>query len=297
MRASDIQVHSQVDLPRPAALVEALRNSGYTKLPCSAEMAAILEAVFAEADAFFALPVEAKNRNSLGAAMEGYRGFAQEYCDAEDRPDLCESFWVHAFNASSARRSFEPAGLRLYELMTAAAARLDETVGQVVSAVQQHYLGADARRPAFATNYGSHLQLNYYIPQQQTRDLLLDAHEDGLLFTLLQSTTPGLEVRTPDGGFEPVETRPDELLIMPGDIAALMSGGDIAPLYHRVRNRPDVPKRMSLMYFANPNASHSATLEPWRTTDINRDTDIMRRVIENPLKFGLPPIPIVDDAA
>jgi hypothetical protein len=47
------------------------------------------------------------------------------------------------------------------------------------------------------------------------------------------------------------------------------------------------------MYFANPNASHDREIKPWRETELNRGVDIMRRVIENPLKFGLPPIPIV----
>jgi hypothetical protein len=47
------------------------------------------------------------------------------------------------------------------------------------------------------------------------------------------------------------------------------------------------------MYFANPDASYARRINPWRETEVNRDVDIMRRVIENPLKFGLPPIPIV----
>jgi hypothetical protein len=50
---------------------------------------------------------------------------------------------------------------------------------------------------------------------------------------------------------------------------------------------------MSLMFFANPYASHDREINPWREYELIRGVDIMRRVLENPLKFGLPPIPIV----
>lgn len=282
-------------LPDAAELVATLRNQGYLKLACGDETRGIIRGIFAEADAFFSLPVEIKTRSALAAEMEGYRGFAAEYCEVEDRPDLCESFWFHAFNADAARRSFDASALPLYELMVAVAARFDAIVTDLTQSMEAFYWTVENPSPQFRTSFGAHLQLNYYRPGPDQRDLLLDPHEDGLLFTILQSTAPGLEIRGKDGSFVPVQTTPDELLVMPGEIASLLSGGDFEPLYHRVRNRSDVTKRMSLMYFSNPNASRTRRLRPWRESPVNRDADIMQRVIENPVKFGLPPIPVIDD--
>lgn len=282
-------------LPSPDDLVAALRSAGYFKVRCDHDLTAIIQGAFDEAERFFSLPLELKTRSALAGEMEGYRGYASEYCEVEDRPDLCESFWLHAFNIDQARARFDGSGLPLYERVVAAAARFDLIVSRLILSMERHYWGSTSDRPRFRTEFGSHLQLNYYAPRGEQRDLLLDPHEDGLLFTLLSATAPGLEIRNPDGSFTPMQTAVGELLIFPGEIVTLLSGGEIAPLYHRVRHRPDVPKRMSLMYFSNPNASRTRRLKPWRETPINRDVDIMRRVIENPIKFGLPPIPMVED--
>ena len=277
----------------PTELAAALKARGYLKLGCRPDVAAAVSAVLTEADAFFSLPQALKDQNTLSDLCEGYRGLGSEYSYVEERPDLHESFWVHAFNAEKARARLDRHGRPLYHSMLRAAELFDQTIATILVSLQRYYGVPNADKPHFATAFGSHLQLNFYAPPQHDRDLLMDCHEDGLLFTILHSNASGLEIRTPDGSFEPVTTEPGELFIMSGDIAMLLSGGEIQPLYHRVRNMPQVRKRMSLMYFANPDASHTRRLKPWRETDVNHDVDIMRRVIENPLKFGLPPIPIV----
>jgi isopenicillin N synthase-like dioxygenase len=276
----------------PTELATALKDRGYLRLRSEPDVAAAVNKVLDEAAAFFSLPLALKNQNALGDLCEGYRGLGTEYSDVEERPDLHESFWVHAFNAEKGRAHFDH-GQPLYQSMLHVAAVLDRIIASLLVAMQRYYGVPNADEPQFATAFGSHLQLNYYVPPRHTRDLLMDCHEDGLLFTIHQSNASGLEIRAADGSFVPVTTTPGELFVMPGDIAMLLSGGEIQPLYHRVRNVPDVQRRMSLMYFANPDASYARKIKPWRETEVNRDVDIMRRVIENPLKFGLPSIPIV----
>jgi len=277
----------------PSELANALKARGYVKLRCQADVTAAIDRVLEEARAFFSFPLVLKAQNALGDLCEGYRGLATEYSDVAERPDLHESFWVHAFNAERALAVFDDHGRPLYRSMLHVAGLLDGMIASMLVALQRYYGVPDPDEPHFATAFGSHLQLNYYNPSKHQRDLLMDCHEDGLLFTIQHSNASGLEVRTGDGNFAPVTTAPDEVFIMPSDIVMLLSGGDIRPLYHRVRNVSSVRERMSLMYFANPNASYDRKIEPWRATEVNRDVDIMRRVIENPLKFGLPPIPIV----
>jgi isopenicillin N synthase-like dioxygenase len=278
----------------PAELATALESRGHLKLRCRPAAAAAISKVLTDADAFFSLPPALKNRNILEGLCEGYRGLGTEYSDVAERPDLHESFWVHAFNAETARARLDHRAQSLYSSMLSVAEMFDGIIASILVMLQRYYGVPNADKPQFATAFGSHLQLNYYNPFKHQRDLLMDCHEDGLLFTVLHSNASGLEIRTRDGSFTPMTTEPDEVLIMPGDIAMLLSGGEIQPLYHRVRNMPGVQARMSLMYFSNPNASYDRKIKPWRESEVNHDVDIMRRVIENPLKFGLPPIPIVE---
>jgi isopenicillin N synthase-like dioxygenase len=277
----------------PMELVAALKTRGYLKLHSRADVSAAVNQVLDDARVFFSLPAAVKEQNPLKDLCEGYRGLGAEYSDVEERPDLHESFWVHAFNAEKARAQLDGHAHTLYQGMLLVAEKFDEIITDIIIVMQHHYGISDPSTPKFATKYGSHLQLNYYNPTRHRRDLLMDCHEDGLLFTILHSNASGLEIRKPDGSFTSMTTEPGELFFMPGDIAMLLSGGEIRPLYHRVRNVPDVQERMSLMYFANPNASHDRKIEPWRETEVNRGVDIMRRVIQNPLKFGLPAIPVV----
>jgi isopenicillin N synthase-like dioxygenase len=291
-------MYQSIPMPQdPTELATALKAPGYIKLRCQPDVAAAVNKVLTEADIFFSLPLAVKNRNALGDLLEGYRELGSEYSDVQERPDLHESFWVHAFNAKKAQAHFDHHAQPLYHSMLQVAEAFDKMIASIIVDLQRHYGVPNADRPLFATALGSHLQLNHYLPSKQRRGLLMDCHEDGLLFTIQQSNALGLEIRTPEGLFTPVATEPDEVFIMPGDIAMLLSGGEIQPLYHRVRNIPGVRKRNSLMYFANPDASYDKRIEPWRETEFNRNVDIMRRVIENPLKFGLPPIPVVTESA
>ncbi|QZN98862.1 2OG-Fe(II) oxygenase family protein [Chenggangzhangella methanolivorans] len=130
----------------------------------------------------------------------------------------------------------------------------------------------------------SYLQLNYYRPGRETRDLLQDAHEDGHLLTIVTSRQPGLEFEV-DGRFEPANLAPDELLIMPGGILTLMTGGLMQPLVHQVRNVPGLRKRASLMFFVN--ASVANPPRAWIAARDGTYPDIRQATIESSQMFGL----------
>ncbi len=82
---------------------------------------------------------------------------------------------------------------------------------------------------------------------------------------------------------------------MPGEILSLLTGYRVQPLYHRVRNHPQVGRRYAMMYFANPNPS--AGFRPWIANGTNAGIDIIQRSITNPIRYGLPPLPSVAGAA
>jgi isopenicillin N synthase-like dioxygenase len=132
----------------------------------------------------------------------------------------------------------------------------------------------------------SYQQLNNYYPTSPAIELLQDRHEDGHLVTFINATAPGLEMEN-DGQFVPVDFARDEVLVMPGSLLTAMTGGQVTPLYHRVRNCQE-PARMSLMYFVNPQLDHQ--LAPWLTNETNENLDVLELARILPNGFGLPDI-------
>jgi isopenicillin N synthase-like dioxygenase len=126
--------------------------------------------------------------------------------------------------------------------------------------------------------------MNYSRPRETTSAFINDVHEDGHLFTLTCATSPGLEVKTQSGAFADLLATPSRPVILPGEIAYLLSGGRIKPLYHRVRPDRGCNERVSLQYFCDIDPG---ACEPWACTVINRNVDIGALILTNPARFGL----------
>ena len=148
------------------------------------------------ADAFFGLPDARKRANSL-PEHDGYHAIGEEYSDRPDRPDLAESFWARLLHAdataaSPTRRAGHASG---------GAGRLGGASKrcwrELTEALSRHYAERWSPELTFRCDRASHLQLNRYQPCRHERELLTDAHEDGLYLTLLFADAPGLEVQTP----------------------------------------------------------------------------------------------------
>ncbi|MGD9510368.1 MAG: 2OG-Fe(II) oxygenase family protein, partial [Geminicoccaceae bacterium] len=239
---------------------------------------------------FFGLPEEEKLRNSV-PEDDGYHGVGREYSDLPDRPDLAESFWARLIHAPATHRFPDEPGRRLHAAALIVCAELEVMLGPITEALARHYAERWTPELAFACDRASHLQFNRYEPSNAGRELLTDAHEDGLYLTLLFADAPGLEVLSPAGRWLPLQPRPGELIAMPGEIFSLLCGYRVRPLLHRVRRHPDVRRRFAMMYFANPNPS--ASFRPWIENETNRGIDIIQRAIVNPTRYGLPRLPEV----
>jgi isopenicillin N synthase-like dioxygenase len=275
--------------PRGEELAGRLEAEGYLVLPCGAELEDRIGELWAAGEAFFPLPQELKLRNVL-PGYDGYHDIGKEYSDTPDRPDLAESFWARLIHATETWRFPDGPGRALHRAALAASAALEARLRPVTAALARHYAGA-AFAPGhdFACDMASHLQFNRYLPGSQQREILTDAHEDGLYLTLLFADAPGLEVLTPAGDWLPLQPRPGELVAMPGEIFSLLCGYRVAPLLHRVRNHPEVRRRHAMMYFANPNPVRG--FRPWLRDASNEGVDIIQRAIRNPTRYGLPPLP------
>lgn len=274
--------------PLGSSLAVALERDGFLVLAASDPLARCIRALWRAGETFFALPKEAKRRNSL-SEDDGYHDIGREYSDRPDRPDLAESFWARLLHAEATHRFPDEPGRRLHAAALIACAELEALLSPVTEALARHYAERWSPELAFACDRASHLQFNRYQPASQGRELLTDAHEDGLYLTLLFADAPGLEVLTPTGQWLPLQPRPSELIAMPGEIFSLLCGYRVRPLLHRVRRHPEVKRRFAMMYFANPNPSGS--FRPWIANETNRGVDIIQRSIVNPTRYGLPRLP------
>ena len=277
--------------PRGAHLAARLEDDGYLLLPASEALTHELAGLWQAGEAFFALPTARKQANTL-PEDDGYHASGREYSARPDRPDLAESFWARLIHEGATARFADPEARRLHRAALAACAEFERLLAPLTEALARHYARPFAPELAFACDRASHLELNCYEPAQQSRDILADAHEDGLYLTLLFADAPGLEVHTPAGEWRPLQPRPGELIAMPGEIFALITGYRVAPLVHRVRRHPEVRRRFAMMYFANPNPRPN--FRPWVANARNAGVDIIERATLNPLRYGLPPLPRLD---
>lgn len=276
-------------VPCGEELAARLEQEGYLLLPCAARLQDRIGELWRAGEAFFPLPAAVKLPNVL-ANDDGYHAIGREYSDTPERPDLAESFWARSIHADDTWRFPDESGRALHRAALSASSALEAALRPVTQALARHYAGpAFAPELAFSCDRASHLQFNRYQPGAGQREILTDAHEDGLYLTLLFADAPGLEVLTPAGMWLPLQPRPGELVAMPGDIFSLLCGYRVAPLLHRVRNHPEVRQRHAMMYFANPHPQRG--FRAWRRDASNEGVDIIQRAIQNPTRYGLPPLP------
>jgi len=271
-----------VDNPAARLLLEELLARGHAKLQIGRESRRQIDHAFATAREYFATPFPEKSAFALSQFVEGYREIGLEYSQVKERPDLTESFSLWNRN----RPHTEAAG---WTQSCPIHAELRRTIDDLSSYVAELFQTmADKWAPGTVGprfQRASYIQVNYYEPAQHSRDMLQDGHEDGHLITLVTANSPGLEIQIGDK-YVPVELGPDEMLIMPGSLLTLMTGGAIPPLFHQVKNSRRQEARYSMMFFVNPEGNQ--VLEPWIRNETNKDADVIAEANALPLKFGLP---------
>lgn len=264
-----------------------LLHSGYAIVRAGGLVEASLDETFEEADRFFARDEPEKQRFARPDILEGYRSFGAEFSRDASRPDLNET--ISFFLRNQTRD--DVAGWRASNSLHGALWRIAPFYADLAESILRSLravLNPDGDLVDVAEC--SYLQLNHYRPGLETRDLLQDAHEDGHLLTIVTARQPGLEIEV-DGRFEPANLSRDELLVMPGSILTLMTGGLIPPLVHRVRNVPGLRARASLMFFANANVTNAP--RAWLPANDGRYPDIGKATVQSSQMFGLSSIEAV----
>lgn len=227
---------------------------------------------------FFAADSETKLRYGTPRRMVGYRPLGYSYAYSPDRRSLNDSFLYWKDRGIEIEHRAEIA-----DFLTA----LESYRGVVVDVTLKllEILGDRYNyRRDIAFTKASLLQVNSF-PGQLDDEFLQHRHEDRVLFTLLWASAPGLELYR---GSEviPLIPRTGEMLVMPGSILTAMTGGEIKPAYHHMRNHHH-DGRKSIMYFVSPDIEHEIT--PYVSNAENLGIDIRELSVKNPQAFGLPP--------
>lgn len=275
----------RVSLVRDAARELLRRGSALVRIdPGTADL---LDAIFDSARDFFALDPAERMRYERLDILEGYRRYGAEHSGPRNRPDLNETFSLALKNMAREDIAHWSQGNPLHRALRAAAPRYGTLVDDVLEEIRQEI---NPRGDRVSSKELSYFQLNYYRPRDETRALLQDAHEDGHVLTVVTSRQPGLEAQF-DGRFQPVNFARDEILLMPGSILTLMTGGRIRPLPHLVRNVHGVATRASLMFFVNTPVTDAP--RAWVAAADGSMPDIGRATAERSKRFGLPSIEVL----
>lgn len=243
-----------------------------------------VQATFEAAYSFFRQPFAAKRKCSFSQDM-GYRQVGDEYSKSPAQPDQVESFSVSARIPLSTSQLKTAGAELLYRRMSMIFDVMEAITEALVVKLADHFTHRSNREKLRGTMRSwSRLQMNYSLPSAIPFTFINEEHEDLDLLTLTLAPVPGLEVQWIDNTFVPATTNADQVLILPGEIAWLLSGGQLQPVYHRVRASADIRERLSLLFFADLEPNHC---EPWVANSVNLGVDIGKHVLTNVHRFGL----------
>jgi isopenicillin N synthase-like dioxygenase len=265
-------------------LIERPADLGYALIELAPLEAGAVAEVISAAQSFFRLPPVEKAKCRLGLAA-GYRPYGIEYSNSPERPDEMETFSTTAASMSDGSSLPSGSGRDLHG-RTAVAFRLLEPLAERLVVALAENLTSRPWKEALsgALHRWSCLQVNHSHPSKARSEFINEVHEDGHFLTLVYATSEGLEVGQADGGFVRVTTASNQMVVMLGGIASLMTNGRLVPLYHRVRSIPTCAERTSVLFFADLAPD---LCQPWIVGETNRSVDIGARIRLNPTRFGL----------
>ncbi len=261
------------------ALFAGLQDYGFIILADHGVAETLLDAAYAMAQQFFAMPEAVKQASNGG--LRGYTPFGTEHAKNHAVPDLKEFYSVGREAAPEGDGELDPehyppnvwpaAPATLREVFSSLYSALDGAGQQLLAALEPAL-----QLPAgwFATRCvagNSVLRVIHYPPVGSgvaSGAVRSAAHEDINLLTLLVAARGGgLQLLDRDGSWLPVETEPRNLIVDSGDMLARLTNGVIPATTHRVVNPGGEfanianASRYSMPFFLHPtNATSLAAL-------------------------------------
>lgn len=227
----------------------------------------LVEELYKEVKAFFALPLEDKEKYEIAGlgGQRGYISFGKEHAKGKKEGDLKE-FWHFGQEASADAKLIEeyPKNVHVKELPDfnhtgMEAYRMLEKTGIYVLRALSLYIGLDEFYfDHWATNGNSILRPIHYPPitEEPKGAVRAGAHGDINLITLLMGASAGgLQVLRKDGEWIDAIPKEDELVINVGDMLERLTNNKMRSTIHRVINPPREEwgsPRFSIPFFMHP---------------------------------------------
>ena len=255
----------------------AYRSVGFAAISGHGVNPAIIDTMYEEAEAFFALPTASKLKHEHPEhnRQRGFVSFGTEHAKDSNAADLKE-FWQvgqtnipegadmdnYPPNAEVAERPhLAPQADELYQSL--------EHVGrQMLKAIALHLGLEEAYFEQFVPGGNSILRLIHYPPITSEPDSSVRAgqHEDINLITLLVgASADGLEVMDKEGAWTAVKALPEHLVVNVGDMLQRLTNHELKSTTHRVVNPPREKwgqPRFSMPFFCHPVPSMSLAALP-----------------------------------
>jgi isopenicillin N synthase-like dioxygenase len=230
-----------------AVIGGALERFGFVIVTDHGIPANLLDAAYQAADEVFDLPLAAKLAYERPDHQVGYTPFGVEHAKDDPNPDLKE-FW-HVRDSEDGLPTEVPQFGKICRHLLVELNHLGDQVLEHVGG----YLGKPDGFFRTWTDGGSSLTRVILYPEipAGAKGIRSAAHEDINLITLLPaSTAPGLEIRTRDGLWIPIDNPPESIIVNAGDMLQMHTAGRIRSATHRVVNLPG--RRFSIPHFVHP---------------------------------------------
>ncbi len=291
-------------------LGEAYQNIGFVALKNHGLNDEETKHLYADVQAFFQLPDEAKQRyeNPELAGQRGYISKGKEHAKGRNTGDLKEFYHVgqEVEEEDPIKKEYPaniwPAEVPGFQQSTFRAYRTLESAGQDVLRAIALYLHLPENYFDDKVKHGnSILRPIHYFPIEDPDAVPADAvraaeHGDINLITLLMgASADGLQVKRRDGTWIAITALPDPIVVNVGDMLQRLTNGVLKSTIHRVVN-PAREKmntsRFSIPFFMHPRSEMSlAALEncvtpdnPKKEADITAGEFLNERLIELGLK-------------
>jgi isopenicillin N synthase-like dioxygenase len=240
------------------ALGEAFQNIGFVGVSNHGVPRQLISDFYKASKAFFALPVDIKNKYEItgAAGQRGYTAFGTEHAKQSEVADLKEFFQIgQEANMRNVEVAEIPAfldlGMKLFK-------QFEQTGAALLQAIAL-YLGLEETYFDSKIEQGnSILRAIHYPPITREPDSAIRAeqHEDINLITLLVGASAGgLQILNHENKWLPVFPEKDEIVINVGDMLQRLTNNYLKSTTHRVVNPPreewHVP-RLSIPFFLHP---------------------------------------------
>ncbi len=260
---------------------EELERAGYLVVHLPAAVRRRIARLSSTALHYFSLPEPEQRANVLAFGC-GHWAYGVEHSGLPEDPDRVSFFGASARTAAAAQSLPSPVARSLHAQLLELFGTFEALAEDLMVDIASRFgIGSPEALRGGLRDY-SMIQISRSLPTPEGEPIYHE-HEDGHLLSIAQANGRGLEIRT-EQGYRPAPYSPESLLVMPGELLRLLTGGRVSPLFHRVRSVTRKRPRLALLFFADLDPDYCT---PWD----DRLADKARcgaQVLSNAARFGMP---------